>query len=195
MDRCVFDSLAALKKRDAEMRSRLLKEGRLFGDYAPDMQRVHRENAYELNKIIAKHGWPGISLLGSEGCRTAWLVAQHSICTPELQRKFLTSLKEAVARGDAPKKYAAYLEDRIRFNEGRAQLYGTVLDWNERGELGCEIEDPENLDARRAQVGLAPYREDLERHIQEIASEGGRPPEDFAAYKVKARAWAKSVGW
>ena len=195
MNQRVFDSLATLKRRDIEVRSRLLKQGKLYGDYAPEMQQVHCENAFELEKIIAEHGWPGIALVGLQGCQTAWFVAQHSICTPELQRKFLTLLTDAAGRGDAPKKQLAYLEDRIRANENRPQLYGTVLDWNERGELGCDVEDPDNLDARRAQVGLPPYLEELQKHKSEVASEGGKPPKDFAAYKRKARAWAKSVGW
>jgi hypothetical protein len=85
--------------------------------------------------------------------------------------------------------------NRLRFNENRPQIYGTVLDWNERGALVCEVEDPENLDARRKKVGLAPYREALQRHKGEIMSEGGKPPEDFAEYKRKAREWAKNAGW
>jgi hypothetical protein len=159
------------------------------------MQQVHRENAEELDKIVAEHGWPGISLVGLEGCRAAWFIAQHAICTPALQKKFLALLTEASGHGDAPKKQVAFLMDRIRFNENRPQVYGTVLDWNERGELGCEVEDPESLDARRKDVGLAAYHEDLQRLQNEVVSEGGKPPEDFAEYKRRARAWARSAGW
>ena len=74
-------------------------------------------------------------------------------------------------------------------------MYGTVLDWNERGELSCEVEDPVNLDARRKEVGLALFREELEKHREEVKSEGGRPPEDFTEYKQKGREWALNVGW
>jgi NAD(P)-dependent dehydrogenase (short-subunit alcohol dehydrogenase family) len=34
--------------------------------------------------------------------------------------------------GDAPKRQVALLTDRIRFNEDRPQIYGTVFDWNEK---------------------------------------------------------------
>ena len=195
MNRQVFDELLALKQRDTDMRSRLLQEGKLYGDYAPEMQQVHRENAKRLNEIIAKHGWPGVSLVGLEGCRAAWLIAQHSICTPDLQRKFLALLAKAAEDGDAPKTQVAFLTDRIRYNESKPQVYGTVLDWNERGELSCEVEDPANLDVRRKEVGLAPYQDDLERHRNEVKLEGGKPPEDFAEYKRKGHEWARSVGW
>ena len=73
MNQQLLEELVALKQRDTETRSRLLKEGKLYGDYASEMQQVHRENANRLDRIIAKYGWPGISLVGLEGCRAAWL--------------------------------------------------------------------------------------------------------------------------
>jgi hypothetical protein len=195
MNQQLLNELLVLKQRDIDTRSRLLDEGKLYGEYAPEMQQVHRENAKELDKLISKYGWPGISLAGVEGCRAAWLIAQHSICTPELQRKFLTLLTKASERGDAPKAQAAFLTDRIRFNENKPQVYGTVLDWNEAGELSCEVEDRSNLDARRKEVGLAPFQQDLENHRRQVQSEGGKPPADFAQYKQKGREWARNVGW
>ena len=195
MNQQLLNELLALKQRDLDIHSRLLREGRLYGDYAPEMQNVHRENAIELDRITSKHGWPGQALVGLEGCRAAWLIAQHSINTPTLQRKFLTLLVNASERGDVPKKQVAFLTDRIRFNENKPQVYGTVLDWNEKGDLSCEVEDPANLDARRKEVGLAPFREDLEKHKEEVKSEGGIPPKNFAEYKQKGREWASSVGW
>ena len=195
MDRQLADELLAMQKRDLDTRARLLELGRLYGDYDPEMQAVHTENARRLKEIVARHGWPGISLVGLEACRAAWLVAQHSICTPELQREFLTLLAQACAAGDVPRRQVAFLTDRIRFNEGKPQLYGTVLDWNEEGELSCEVEDIAGLDARRAEVGLPPFADDLEKHRAEVRAEGGKPPHDYAEYRRKGRAWAESVGW
>ena len=187
--------LLALKGRDDEMRSRLVREGRLYDGYAEEMQQVHRENAQRLNELVEQHGWPGVSLVGLEGCRAAWLVAQHAICTPELQRKFHRLISTAVEQGDAPKPQLAYLTDRIRFNEGKPQLYGTVLDWNEQGELSCVVEDPANLDARRAEMGLPPSEEDWQRCRKAAEAEGGRAPPDMAKRKREQLEWAKKVGW
>lgn len=195
MNQQLLDGLLSLKQRDIDMRTRLLSEGELYGDYAPEMQQVHRENAIALDEIVSNYGWPGISFVGLEGCRAAWLIAQHSICTPELQKKFLALLAKASESGDAPKAQVAFLTDRIRFNENRPQVYGTVLDWNENGELSCEVEDHANLDSRRQAVGLAPFQEDLENHRREVQAEGGRPPANFAQYKQKGREWAENVGW
>src|SRR5947209_3408274 len=97
MKRELAGELLAMKKRDLDTRANLLEQGRLYGEYAPEMQRVHTENAQRLNEIVARYGWPGVSLAGFEGCRAAWLIAQHSICTPDLQRKFLALLAKACA--------------------------------------------------------------------------------------------------
>ena len=195
MNEPLLQQLLAMQRRDFDTRSRLRKAGKLYGGYADEMQQVHRENAETLDGIIAKHGWPGVASVGIEGCRAAWLIAQHAICTPSLQRKFLALLSEAVRNADAPQQQLAFLTDRIRFNEMKPQVYGTVLDWNEGGELACDIEDPPNLDLRRKAVGLRPFEEDLKRHRSEIRAEGGGPPPDFDEYRRKRDAWARQVGW
>jgi uncharacterized protein DUF6624 len=195
MNRQLLDELLAMAQRDSDTRTRLLNAGRLYGDYAQEMQRVHEENANRLDEIVAQYGWPGISIVGLAGCRAAWLVAQHAICTPDLQRKFLAVMRRASESGDVPKRQVACLSDRIRFNESKPQLYGTVLDWNETGELSCELEDPENVDARRREVGLPAFAEDLAKHREEVEREGGKAPENYAEYKRKGREWARQVGW
>src|SRR5262249_53748470 len=106
-----------------------------------EMRQIHEENAKRLSEIVDRHGWPGVSVVGLEGCRAAWLIAQHSICTPALQRKFLAVMQRASESGDVPRRLVACLTDRIRFNEGKPQRYGTVLAWNEKAELTRELED------------------------------------------------------
>ena len=195
MNHALLEELLALQQRDTDTRSRLLAEDRLYGDYAEEMQQVHRANAERLAHIIAVHGWPGRTLVGTDGAGAAWLIAQHAICTPDLQRGFLAHLESAVAQGEAPPRQLAYLMDRIRFNEERPQRYGLVLDWDADAQLNCTVEDPEHLDARRAAVGLLPFAGDLARHRAAVAAEGGHCPEDYAAYQARRRAWARHVEW
>ena len=195
MNEELIAKLDGLKQRDVATRERLLEEGRLYRSYDEEMQRVHVENAEALEQILSVYGWPGISKVGLEGCRTAWFVAQHSICTPALQRHFLRELEKAAASGEAPAKLAAFLTDRVRFNEGKPQVYGTVFDWNEMGELGCEVEDPEHVDELRAPVDLPPLAESLAEHRKGVEAEGGKAPLDFQSYKEVASRWAKQVGW
>lgn len=187
--------LEELKQRDIQKRSQLISENRLYGAYDQEMQKVHIENAIALDEIVSKYGWTGVSLVDLQGCQAAWLIAQHSICTPDLQRKFLKLMTEAAEKGDVPKRQAAMLADRIRFNEGRPQIYGTVLDWDENGVLGCEIEDIDRVDILRKEVGLQPLQESIESNAKAAEAEGSSPPKDFMAYRQNFLQWAKKVGW
>ena len=195
MNRPLAARLARMRQRDTDTRQRLLAQGRLYGRYDEAMQRVHIENAEALSRIIARHGWPGVAMVGVDGCRDAWLIAQHAICSPRLQRGFLRALREAADAGEAPKSQWAYLLDRIRFNEGRPQIYGTVLDWNRQGRLDCEVEARQELEQRRAAVGLPPFAEELARQRAAAAQEGAAPPPDYDAYKKAADEWAANAGW
>ena len=40
-----------------------------------DLDRKHR---MRLREIIGRHGWPGKSLVGTDGAQAAWLLVQHS---------------------------------------------------------------------------------------------------------------------
>lgn len=195
MDNNLFEQLEQLKKRDIEIRDKLLSEGKLYGQYDKEFQNVHRENAHALDKLVSTHGWPTVSKVGIEGTRLAWLIAQHAICTPDLQRKFFKLLSEAAEKGDVPKKQVALLADRIRFNEGKPQIYGTVLDWNEDGELTCELENPESVNELRKDIGMPPFEQALQEHREEVLAEGGQPPENYEAYNDGVNAWAKNLGW
>jgi hypothetical protein len=195
MDNDLLEQLEHLKKLDIATREKLLNEGRLYGQYDPELQKIHIDNAHALDEIISNHGWPTISKVGIEGTRLAWLIAQHAICTPDLQRKFYRLLSEAAESGDAPKKQVALLIDRIRFNEGRPQIYGTVLDWNEQGEFTCELEDPDKVDELRQGVGMPPFEQARQEHRDEVLGEGGQPPENYEKYKEGVAEWAKRIGW
>lgn len=115
----------------------------------------------QLEIIIAKHGWPTISLVGKEASNNAFLIIQHADLT--YQKKYFPLLKEAANKNEARKSEVAMLEDRILMREGKKQIYGSQLRSNsETGKLELyPIEDEENVDKRRASVGLMPMKEYL----------------------------------
>lgn len=120
-------------------------------------------NIKKLAKILEKYGWPGRSLVGKEGSLAAFLVVQHGDL--EYQKKYYPLLKEAINKGEADRDDAALLEDRILMREGKKQIYGTQLHFNEatkKLEL-WPIEDEEGVDARRASVGLESIAKYLKR--------------------------------
>ena len=68
-----------------------------------------------------------------------------------------------LATGGVSKKNYAYLWDRVAVNHDREQRYGTQPDWDcKDGKLELRpVEDPDNLDARRTEMGLGPVEQAL----------------------------------
>jgi hypothetical protein len=190
------NELLAMAARDLALRSELAAGGSLFDGYHPRMQAVHDANAARLAAIIAACGWPGEPQVGADGAEAAWIIAQHAIAQPPLQRNALVALQAAARRGDVPPLHPAMLEDRIRTCEGRAQRYGTQFDWDERGELSpLPIEDPDGVDLRRNEVGLGPLEADLAARRSAMAESAERPPADWGARQRKMDRWLRAVGW
>lgn len=145
---------------------------RLSAEAAEEWRRVDTGNTRWLADILATRGWPGSSMAGEDGAAAAWLLAQHADRDLDLQRAFLDALRGAVAEGEASPANLAYLEDRVRVADGRPQLYGTQFAVTE-GEFGpCPIEDPQQLDVRRAAAGLEPFA------VYEAQIRGDRMEED-----------------
>jgi hypothetical protein len=188
----IRDELIRLAREDGAVRERLAEDGSLFDGYNPLMALVHRRNGDRLEQIVDAVGWPGVSLVGEDGADAAWLVLKHAIGQPDLQRRMLPLVQDAVAAGEAPAWHAATLEDGIAFYEGRPQRYGTMADWDAEGVFRpWTIEDPDGVDARRAAVGLPPMSEGSE----EQGDLPETPPGDPAERLREADAWARQVGW
>ena len=133
---------------------------RLSPEQSTDWNRVSAANTDRLRQVIERHGWPGRSLVGEDGAQHAWLLAQHADRQLDFQRWALSLLADAVDRGEATARQLAYLTDRVRMNEGREQRYGTQLaDVRDGMVVPWPVEDPDQLDARRAAVGLEPFFE------------------------------------
>jgi hypothetical protein len=119
-----------------------------------------RANSTWLKEVLARIGWFDIGRYGAEASQAAWLIVQHSDHDPAWQREVLEMLRPRVARGDMQGTYFAYLVDRTAVNAGQPQTYGTQGrcvgpgDWQPNTLI-----DPDNLDRRRAEVGLPPIAE------------------------------------
>lgn len=191
------DELLEMARRDRQVRAELVASGELFDvGYEPRMARVHERNARRLRRIIESVGWPGTDLVGLDGAEAAWLILQHAIAEPDLQRHALPLLQAAAREGTASPGQAAMLEDRIRFFEGRPQRYGTQFDWDAEGNLSPgDVEEPRRLDERRRAIELPPLAEQMEEARTRATSEGDQPPADYEAYARARDEWAASVGW
>lgn len=188
--------LVAAARRDLDTRTRLAASGELFNGYHPEMEAVHDENAALLTRVFDDIGWPGRREYGDDGAGAAFLILQHAIGHPDLQRRGLTLLLDAIPEGQANPLDVAYLSDRISIFEGGAQTFGTQFDWDANGQLSpATVRDPETLDERRASVGLPPMAETIAHMRANAAAEGDTAPADLAERRAAYDAWARKVGW
>jgi len=192
----IREKLIAMAEEDQAVRAELAADGSLFHRYHPRMEEVHRRNAAALLEIVERHGWPVRSLVGEQAGRAAWIILQHAIGDPSLQRRGLGWLQEASARGEVAPIEVAMLEDRIRCYEGRPQRYGTQFDWDASGQLSpYPVEDPEGVDRRRASIGLGPLDEAVRSMREQMAQGPEMPPKDWAERQRQNELWLQKVGW
>lgn len=118
-------------------------------------------NLLTVTSILDKHGWLGPEVVGGMGNLTLFLVIQHS--DQKTQEKYLPVMREAVKNKKANPADLALLEDRVALGQGKEQIYGSQIEGSPGNYRVSPLKDPENVDKRRAEVGLQPL-EDYVKH-------------------------------
>ncbi len=145
--------------------------------YLKKMNEQDSLNLIKVEKILNERGWLGPDIIGYVGNLTLWLVIQHS--APDVVETYLPMMREAVLKGDARADHLGYLEDRNKKDQNKKQIYGSQFgNDNLTGEgYVWPLEDPDNVDKRRADIGLGTMQEylselgstwDLEAHKKRI---------------------------
>ncbi|HSO75448.1 MAG TPA: DUF6624 domain-containing protein [Blastocatellia bacterium] len=160
--------LEKMLEQDQELRRRADEVEEKHGSKSKELEElwekqreIDKKNLARLEQIIKVNGWPRKSVVGSTASLAAFLILQHA--DYEYQKKYFPLVNEALKKGEIEPSRVALLEDRILVREGKEQIYGTQLKRNEttgKYELS-PIKDEENLDKRRAAVGLSPIAEYL----------------------------------
>jgi Sulfotransferase family len=150
-----------LRRRDGDTAARGAYAGER--EQALQIMAMDADNTAWLKTTIEAVGWPGHSLVGIEAAHAAWLLAQHADQQPAFQRRCLKLLRKAVADGDAAPADLAHLADRVLLASGKPQLYGSQLIARDGRYVPARLGDPDNVDKRRADMGLDPLADHLSR--------------------------------
>jgi hypothetical protein len=130
------------------------------------LEQEDRQNRDWLKEVVAKHGWPGKSLVGGQGATDAWLLVQHADKDREFQQRCLDQMKK-LPPGEVDPRDTAYLTDRILVGTGKKQIYGTQITYQDGKLIPSPIDKPDDVDERRKAIGLEPLDEYL-KTVQEI---------------------------
>lgn len=123
-----------------------------------------------LRELLKTWDWIDRHRFGSSVSSHAWILAQHADDHPDFQREVLARMEPHLENGGVRPRDYAYLWDRVAVNTGELQRYGTqpMDTCNADGTLDLKpMEDPEQVDARRATMGLGPASADREQMARE----------------------------
>jgi len=159
----ISHELNTMTAADQAMRSRY-SEGNAWNST------IDHDNTKRVMEIITKIGWPTISKVGKKASHNAWLLVQHADHDVPFQVHCLQLLKE-VPPYDIDPENLAYLEDRVRINQGRPQLYGTQFDQIDNQHVPYPIEDESDVNGRRAALGMGPLQQQIDMMYQKYPFE------------------------
>lgn len=119
------------------------------------VEAIDRRNQVALKAMLpADGGWFGRTAYGEDAARAAWLIAVHAVNDRRLMREAALRMAPLVATAEVQPAWYAGVVDRLAVLEGRPQTYGTQPVCRAGVWVIGEVEDPANLDARRAALGL-----------------------------------------
>jgi len=162
LDKKLMGILDTIFKNDQGGRVKMEEVAAKYGENSKEIQDLWKEQNYldsvdlvKVTNILDKYGWVGADIVGGRGNQTIFLVIQHADI--KTQQKYLPVMREAVKNRKAEPGSLALLEDRVALREGRKQIYGSQIHGSPDGKYWISpLEDPDNVDKRRAEVGLEP---------------------------------------
>lgn len=120
------------------------------------VKRVDAQSRLFIKAALLHCGWPKRTKFGMDMVSEFSQLIIHAEDDRALQKQALRLMAKALPKHDADGQDFALLTDKILTNENRPQRYGTQLDWAFNVK---ELENPAEVDARRATLGMMPLNE------------------------------------
>lgn len=120
-----------------------------------------KDNQQIVVSTIENCGFPTVDAHGNKSVEAVFLVIQHA--PKSLREKYFPLIKKSADQGDLSWSTVALMEDRMLMDRGEKQKYGSQVQKNNGSDNWAlyPIEDPQNVNKRRAEVGLGPIEEYL----------------------------------
>lgn len=147
-----------LKMADEDHASRGIqngKQGNVTKEMARQIPASDARLTAELQQIVKQNGWPTISLVGIDASDAAMLILSHSP-DHDWQRQLLPQLQTLAGTDKIDGSGLAMTVDKELVAEGKLQRYGSQFKYFNGSLAMFAVEDPPNLDERRAKALLPP---------------------------------------
>ncbi|MES2131747.1 MAG: DUF6624 domain-containing protein [Bacteroidota bacterium] len=163
LNKSLVNQLGIVYNDDQTFRANYEELEKKFGPDSKELKannkKVHEKDSINLIKVKAildTYGWLGPEVVGGLGSEALFLVIQHTDIVT--QEKYLPMLRDAVKNGKASSSQLGYLEDRIELRNKRKQIYGSQISKypGTNTFYVSPLLDPDNVDKRRAGIGLEP---------------------------------------
>ena len=117
---------------------------------------IQASNIVKIDEILAQYGYPGEEIIGEAGGYALFSMIQHS--NEQTRPKYVPIMKKAVQQGHCRARYLTSIEDRIATDRGALQIYGNQVKYYPETKTFdvWPIQNPAEVDQRRAKVGLRP---------------------------------------
>lgn len=178
---------------DALLKRARKKKKNAFGSY----EKFVNESQAMLATLYEKHGWPGPQLVGRDGSEACYWLGLSSYKNSKFQYQSAMLMKDSLPKGELYGIEYAITIDRWLCLSYKPTLFGSVNDFNQESglvEFTSDVVDPENLNKRRAEVGL-PNFEDANRELKIRASTQKWPHDTQADWEKMKRQWALKGGY
>ena len=119
------------------------------------MAQIDEANTKQLKELMSGMDWRTLASLGANLFDSAFLIVQHT-SDFDYQEAVLAEIEPLAVEGLIDGQKFALMYDRVELRNNDSQLYGTQADCVDGQYDVIGLIDPENVDERRAQMGMEP---------------------------------------
>ncbi len=186
----ITNELIAMHNLDRQLVRSSIDPSQQDHDAVARVNAIDRAHTDRLVEIVDYIGWPTRGTVGLEATQGAYLVIQHAGHNTAFQSRCLDMMLDLAQRGELPKPYVALLTDRISVFNNQPQIYGTqmTLAKDSNGVMrpvpSSPIGSPEQLDARRAEMGMPAHDKFVTAIAQAYAASLVEPNSRYASVET-----------
>lgn len=161
----MLNSIQELRMQQQQQEYDVYQKSGIFSQDLQNQNYIRRVNdSIHLSRVLSildSRGWPGDAEIREGGGQTIAMIL--SLADIKTREKYLPMLRDAVKLGKTSGETLASYEDDLSSQKYGRQIYGSNVRYDQETQqyyVG-PLEDPDNVDKRRKEIGIQPLGEYL----------------------------------